>query len=366
MSSTFGNAFRVHSWGESHGRSVGALIDGCPAGLEITREEIQAQLDRRRPGQSPVTTPRGEPDAVEILSGVFEGRTLGTPIGLNVYNKDADSTKYEALRDKPRPGHADYTWKEKFGHYDWRGGGRASARETIGRVAAGVVAAKLLSHLEVRIVAYTSRIGGIVCPSPDPLDPGLAERVEANSVRTADPEVAKRMEEEILAAKGDEDSVGGIIEVIATGVPVGVGEPVFGKLDAAIAHALMTIPATKGVEIGGGLELCGVRGSQSNDTWEVDATGKVQTRTNNAGGILGGISNGMPILARVGFKPVSSIARPQQTVDLSTMQSTTIEVKGRHDPCVLPRAVPIVEAMLALVLADHAILQGLLPRSLVS
>lgn len=366
MSSTFGKAFRVHTWGESHGPSVGAVIDGCPAGLEISREEIQKELDRRKPGQSAVTTPRGEADAVEILSGVFEGKTLGTPFGLVVYTKDADSSKYEPLRNKPRPGHADYTWMMKFGHFDWRGGGRASARETVGRVAAGAVAKKLLAKLGIQVIAYTTRIGPVVCPSPDPFQKGLAERIESNSVRTADLAIAKEMEAAILAAKEDKDSVGGVIEVVAIGVPPGLGEPVFDKLDAAISHALMTLPATKAVEIGGGFGLAAVRGSQSNDIWYVNEKGQMATRTNNSGGILGGISDGMPIVARVAFKPPSSIPRSQETVDLATMTATQIEVKGRHDPCVLPRAVPIVEAMVALVLTDHAIRQELLPRTLVN
>lgn len=366
MSSTFGKAFQVHTWGESHGPSVGAVIDGCPSGLEISREEIQKELDRRKPGQSAVTTPRGEADAVEILSGVFEGKTLGTPIALVVHTKDADSSKYEPLRNKPRPGHADYTWMMKFGHFDWRGGGRASARETVGRVAAGAIARKLLIHAGIRVIAYTTRIGPVVCPSPDPFEPGLASRIESNPVRAADPDVAREMEAAILAAKEAKDSVGGVIEVVATGVPAGLGEPVFEKLDAAIAHALMTLPATKGVEVGGGFGLAQVRGSESNDIWYLNDQGKMATRTNNSGGILGGISDGMPIVARVAFKPPSSIPRPQDTVDLATMTSTRIEVKGRHDPCVLPRAVPIVEAMVALVLADHALRQGLFPRSLVA
>ena len=363
MSSTFGSAFRVTTWGESHGRSVGCVLDGCPAGVEITRDEIQKQLDRRRPGQSKLTTPRGELDSVEILSGVFEGKTIGTPIGLLVYNKDSDSSKYEEIRNKPRPGHADYTWKQKFGHYDWRGGGRASARETIGRVASGAVAQKMLETLGIKILAYTTSIGPVTCPSPDPFDPGLAERIESNPVRTADLAVAEKMAEAITNARKDKDSVGGVIEVVATGVPIGLGEPVFEKLDAAIAHAMMSIPATKGVEIGGGFPICNLRGSQSNDIWELDEDGEMRTRTNNAGGILGGISSGMPIVARIGFKPVSSIPRSQETVDISKMEPTNIEVKGRHDPCVLPRAVPIVECMLALVLADHAIIQGIVPRS---
>ncbi|MDP6355095.1 MAG: chorismate synthase [Planctomycetota bacterium] len=363
MSSTFGSAFRVTTWGESHGRSVGCVLDGCPAGVEIARDEIQKQLDRRRPGQSKLTTSRGEPDSVEILSGVFEDKTIGTPIGLLVYNKDADSSKYEEIRNKPRPGHADYTWKEKFGHYDWRGGGRASARETVGRVAAGAVAQKMLAALGIRIIAYTTRIGPVTCESPDPSDPELSERIESNPVRTADLAVADQMAEAIADARKDKDSVGGVIEVVATGVPIGLGEPVFEKLDAAIAQAMMSIPATKGVEIGGGFPVCSLRGSQSNDVWELDDDGEMRTRTNNAGGILGGISNGMPIVVRIGFKPVSSIPRSQETVDIAKMEAANIEVKGRHDPCVLPRAVPIVESMLALVLADHAIIQGIVPRS---
>jgi chorismate synthase len=254
---------------------------------------------------------------------------------------------------------------KKFGHVDWRGGGRSSARETIGRVAAGAIAQKLLAGLGVRIVGYTVRVGPVVCASPDPLDPGLPARIESSPVRAPDLQVAKEMEAAILAARTDRDSLGGVVEVVATGVPAGLGEPVFNKLDAAIAHALMTIPATKAVEIGGGFSLCGLRGSQTNDVWEVGECGDLKTRTNHAGGILGGISNGMPIIARVGFKPVPSIPRPQETVDLTTMEPTEVQVEGRHDPCVSPRAVPIVEAMMALVLADHALMQGLVPRSLV-
>ena len=362
---TFGKIFRVTTHGESHGRAIGCVVDGCPSGLELSEEDIQKELDRRKPGQSDVTTPRGEEDKVEILSGVFDGRTLGTPISLLICNKDVDSSKYEELKNKPRPGHGDFTWREKFGHVDWRGGGRGSARETAMRVAAGAIAKKLLGKSGIEILAYAREIAGVGVDL-DFNEKEIAKYrdiIESNSVRTIDPGKAKEMENAVLKAKKDGDSVGGVIEIAALGVPAGLGEPVFYKLDASIACALMSIPAVKGVEIGKGFGLAAMKGSEANDEFIVKE-GKVKTITNNCGGILGGISDGMPIIARVAVKPTSSISRKQRTVDLGNMGGAEIEIKGRHDPCIVPRAVPVCEAMMALVLADLALIQGLIPKRL--
>ncbi|MBT3539282.1 chorismate synthase [Candidatus Parcubacteria bacterium] len=322
----FGQLFKITTFGESHGVGVGVVIDGCPAGLEVTREEIQVELDKRRPGQSDLTTPRQEKDQVEILSGIFENKTLGTPIALLVRNEDADSKSYDGIKTKFRPGHADYVYEEKYGVRDYRGGGRASARETIGRVAAGAIAKKILKNIIV----------------------------EARLVQVGKATQEKDFSKEIEDAKKDGDSVGGVIEVIAKNVPVGLGEPVFHKLSADLAHALMTIPATKGVEIGDGFESAAKLGSDNNDEMET-VNGEVKAKTNHAGGIVGGISNGETIILRVAFKPTSSIAKKQNTVDKDGNE-VEISVQGRHDPCVALRAVPIVEAMTNLVLVDHYLL----------
>ena len=360
---TIGRIFRLTTWGESHGKAIGCVVDGCPSNLELNREDIQEELDRRRPGQSELTTSRQEEDQVEILSGVFEGRTLGSPISMLIWNKDVDSSKYLALKDTPRPGAADFTWKSKFGHVDWRGAGRASARETACRVAAGAVAKKLLKKFDIEVIAYTKEIAGIIAKEVDVSMKGIRDLIESNPVRCIDLEKSREMEEMILKAKNAGDSVGGIIEAVALNVPVGLGEPVYNKLSADLAFALMSIPAVKGVELGKGFEMSRMSGSKANDSF-VLKVGKVKTLTNNSGGILGGISNGMPIVLRVAVKPTSSIGTRQKTVDIEKMKETTIKVEGRHDPCIVPRAVPVVEAMAAMVLADHGILSGLIPRKL--
>ena len=352
MGNTFGRLFRVTTFGESHGPALGAVVDGCPPRLPLAREDIQAELDRRRPGQSKITTTRKEADQVEILSGVWEGQTLGTPIALLVRNQDARSDHYDHLRDVYRPSHADYTYEARYGIRDWRGGGRASARETAARVAAGSVAAVVLRELAgAEVVAYVRRLAGIDAT----VDPETVRRedVEATLVRTPDASVADAMTDAIQAARRDGDSVGGVVEVVARGVPAGLGAPVFDRLHADLAHALMSLPATRGFEIGSGFAAGDMRGSQHNDPFAVDdEDGSVHTTSNRSGGIQGGISNGAPIVVRVVFKPPSTIAKAQQTVT-TDRQPTTLRARGRHDPCVLPRAVPIVEAMVRLVLADH-------------
>ena len=350
MASTFGKIFKLTTWGESHGPALGVVVEGCPAGLPLATEEIQTQLDRRRTGQSSVTTPRGESDRVEILSGVFEGITTGAPISLITYNKDADSSKYEPLREVFRPGHADFTYWMKYGHRDHRGGGRSSARETWGRVAAGAIARKILATAGCEVYGFTREIGGIAMETFD------RDEIERNIVRCPDPVAAERMIEAIHAAKEAHDSLGGVVEVRATGVPVGLGEPTFDKLDGLIGQAMLSIPAVKGVEIGEGFAVTRSRGSLANDSFYVSPDdGRVRTRTNNHGGTLGGISTGEDVVVRIAVKPTSSVAREQQTVDTS-LQPRTIKVEGRHDPSVCPRAVPVAEAMLAIVLADLLLL----------
>ncbi|MDD4093024.1 MAG: chorismate synthase [Methanothrix sp.] len=349
---TFGTIFRITTWGESHGRAVGVVLDGCPAGLAIAAEDIQKELDRRRPGQSRASTARKEEDKVEILSGIFEGHTTGTPISLLVWNKDANSSAYDLLRNRPRPGHADYTYQMKYGLRDHRGGGRASARETVGRVAAGAVAKKLLQESGIRIVAYVTELGGIKAEIETHDLVELFSRAESNAVRCPDAAAAERMMARLDDVRAEGDSLGGIVEIVAEGVPAGLGEPVFDKLDADLAKALMSIGAVKSVEIGAGLEAAALTGSEMNDPL-VLRNGKVGFESNNAGGILGGISTGQEIICRIAVKPTPSIARLQKTVDLSRNESAEIEIKGRHDPAIPPRIVPVAEAMVALVLADH-------------
>jgi chorismate synthase len=347
---TYGKMFRVTTWGESHGAAVGAIVDGCPSGLTITTEYIQKELDVRRPGQSEVTTSRAESDIVEILSGVFEEQTLGTPISMLVRNEDIDSSTYESIRYVPRPGHADYTYFVKYGHRDHRGGGRSSARETVGRVAAGAIAKKLLEHFDIRVLGHVTEIHGIksnyVFETPEDL-----QAAKMSIVRCCDPDTSAQMEECIKRAKMVGESVGGVAEVIAFNVPSGVGEPVFDKLDAELAKALMSIGAVKGVEIGAGFGAVKLTGSQMNDSFAINA-GEVTMTSNSAGGILGGISTGQPIICRVAVKPTSSIAKPQKSVNLKTKEEVELMVGGRHDPCILPRVVPVAESMVAIVLAD--------------
>jgi len=353
MGNTFGQLFRVTTFGESHGGGIGVVIDGCPPKIDISEADIQRELDRRRPGQSKLTTQRKEEDRCEILSGVFEGKTLGTPIALAVRNKDARPEDYSEIADKVRPSHADYTYEAKYGIRNWQGGGRASARETIGRVAAGAVAKKILERLypNFEVVAYVTQIHDITAK----IDRSTVKMkdVEKNIVRCADAAAAKRMMSLIEQVRDQGDSIGGLIECVIRGIPPGLGEPVFDKLDADLSKAMLSIPATKGFEIGSGFGATRMRGSQHNDPFEMRA-GKIRTKTNKSGGVQGGISNGEDIYFRVAFKPPATIALQQKTVTSSKQQSE-LAAHGRHDPCVLPRAVPIVEAMAALVLCDHAL-----------
>lgn len=350
-----GKVFRVTTFGSSHGPALGAVIDGCPAGLELSEEDIQRELDRRRPGTSSLTTPRGEMDRVEILSGIFKGKTDGTPIAGIVRNRDVDSASYSNLESVPRPGHGDYTWRARFGHYDHRGGGRGSGRVTIGHVIGGAVAKKLIGTHGIRVNAHVVQVGDIMA---DRVNLKLiGEYAERNPVRCADPAAARLMEKAILDAKEMGDSIGGVVEVVALGVPAGLGDPVFSKLDADLAAALMGIGAVKGVEIGMGFEVAEHHASEINDEFYI-AGGEIRTTTNTSGGILGGISSGMPITARIAVKPTPSISLPQRSVDLERMEETGIEIHGRHDPCICPRVVPVAEAAVAMVLADHMIRAG--------
>ncbi|MBU4222688.1 MAG: chorismate synthase [Euryarchaeota archaeon] len=357
---TFGKLFRITTWGESHGPAVGVVIDGCPAGLPLEEADIQKELDRRRPGQSDVTTQRKEEDRAEILSGVFSGKTTGAPISIIVKNKDVDSSKYEALRNTPRPGHADLTYELKYGLRDWRGGGRSSARETVGRVAAGAVAKKLLDLKGVHVLGHVVELGGIRAKTVSIEE--VRENTEKNPVRCADPDAAVEMEAMIHAARSEGDSVGGIVELIGIGVPEGVGEPVFDKLSAELAKALMSIGSVKGVEIGSGFRSASMKGSRMNDAITI-RNEKIITITNNAGGILGGISDGEPLVLRIAVKPTPSISKEQHTVDMSKMQDTKIKIQGRHDPSIPPRIVPVAEAMVALVLVDMMMRGGFIKTS---
>ncbi|MFH1256545.1 MAG: chorismate synthase [Candidatus Diapherotrites archaeon] len=341
---TFGKFFRIMTFGESHGKAVGVVIDGVKAGVKISEKDIQRELDRRKPGQSKISTQRKEEDKVQVLSGVFNGKTLGTPIALVVFNKEARSGDYEAIKNLFRPGHADFTYLKKFAIRDHRGGGRSSGRETIGRVAAGAIGKKMLAEKGIRIIAHATEISGVKAKK-------FSEKeIERNSVRCADKSAAKKMEQKILAAQKKGNSVGGIVEVFAKGAPAGLGEPVFDKLDAQIAKALMSIPAVKGVEIGAGFGAARLTGAQNNDQIK-NVGGKIKFLSNNAGGILGGISTGQDIVARIAVKPTASIALEQRTVD-EKGRNKKISVHGRHDPCIVPRVVPVAEAMMALVLID--------------
>jgi len=357
--SIIGERFVALSFGESHGRCVGIVLDGCPAGLPLNESDIQGLLDLRKPGQSVVTTQRKEEDKVEILSGIFNGFTTGAPICMLIWNKDSDSRSYDLIKNIPRPGHSDYPAIVKYGGFaDYRGSGRFSGRLTATLVMAGAVAGKLLkSTLGVETVAYTSEIGGI--RAADITKDNIATRY-TNDIRCPDPEAAQKMKDAILAARKDGDSLGGVIDCISTGLPVGLGEPIFGSLESDLSKALFSIPAVKAVEFGSGFAGSKRRGSENNDLYYVK-DGKIITRTNNSGGILGGLSNGMPIVIRVGFKPAASIAKTQETLDLSKNSQANLQVPGRHDPCVVPRAPPVVECVVSMVLADHAIRAGLIP-----
>ena len=348
---SFGQLFRITSFGESHGGAVGCVVDGCPPGIEISAEDIQKELDRRRPGQSAITTPRKEADRIHILSGHFEGKTTGTPILLVAYNQDVKSEDYTELMKAYRPSHADYTYEAKYGFRDWRGSGRASARETLARVAAGAIAQKYLQNqLGVECLSYVEQVGDIKCGMD--FNTVTAKDVESNIIRCPDQSAAKKMIQLIEKVKKEGDSVGGIIRGVIRNVPVGLGEPVFDKISADLGKAMLSINAVKGFEIGSGFAGVIGRGSQHNDALYTDEKGVVRTRTNHAGGTVGGISNGETIHFRVAFKPVSTIAKEQDTLNRKK-EAVKLAGAGRHDPCVLPRAIPIVDAMSALVVMDH-------------
>ncbi len=355
MGNTFGHLFRITTWGESHGGGVGVVVDGCPPGMELTERDIQPDLDRRRPGQSRIVTPRKEADAVQILSGTFEGKTLGTPISMWVKNEDMRPEAYSEMATKFRPSHADYTYVAKYGIRNWQGGGRTSARETIGRVAAGAIAKKILrERFSVEVLAYVKQVQRIIAT----VDPGQVKSkdIESNIVRCPDAPVAEKMIRLIERMRKAGDSVGGIVEGVARGVPAGWGEPVFDRLEADLAKGMLSLPASKGFDIGSGFGGITLTGREHNDLFRMRG-GKVRTLTNRSGGIQGGISNGETIYFRVAFKPVATIMHEQETVD-TNYKNTTLKGRGRHDPCVLPRAVPMVEAMTALVLVDHAMRQA--------
>lgn len=347
---SFGHSFRISTFGESHGPAIGVVIDGCPAGMALDMDFVQAELDRRRPGQSAIVTQRQEADRVELLSGVFEGKTTGMPIALLIRNEDAKSKDYGHIADKYRPSHADFTYQAKYGHRDYRGGGRSSARETAARVAAGAIAKLFLANQGVKITAWVSRVGEIgLEKNYNQLD---FSQIEATPVRCPDLDIAEQMEALIREVRKDGDTIGGYVSCVVQGCPVGLGEPVFDRLNADLGKAILSINACKGFEIGSGFAGVTMRGSQHNDPFFTDENGDVRTRTNHSGGVQGGISNGMDIVFRAAFKPVATIVQAQESIN-EAGDTVQVEGRGRHDPCVLPRAVPIVEAMAALVLADH-------------
>ncbi len=352
MGSSFGNLFKIHTFGESHGPALGVIIDGCPAGLKIDTDFIQSELDRRKPGQSKITTQRKEADEFEILSGVFEGKSTGTPISILIRNEDQKSKDYKHIADKFRPSHADYTFQEKYGHRDYRGGGRSSARETVARVASGAIAKLLLAEHGISFNAYVSQVGALALKkSHSELD---LSKTEDNIIRCPDPEVAEQMIKLIDETRKNQDTIGGIVTGVIKGVPAGLGEPVFDKLHAEIGKAMLSINAVKGFEFGSGFEGVKMNGSSHNDLF-FEEDGDVKTKTNFSGGIQGGISNGQKIYFNVAFKPVATIMKDQESVN-EAGEEVTVSGKGRHDPCVVPRAVPIVEAMSALVIADYLLI----------
>ncbi|TET27719.1 MAG: chorismate synthase [Candidatus Bathyarchaeum sp.] len=362
-SNSIGKEFVVTCFGESHGRCVGVVIDGCPAGLPLNEEDIQKELDKRLPKKEEIVSARREEDAVEILSGIYEGFTTGAPICVLVWNKEVISDDYDAIRHTPRPGHADYPARIKYlGFNDHRGGGRFSGRITVAFVMAGAIAKKLLELAGIEVLAYATEIGGVKMRSTQSLE-DIREKTYGSSVRCPDPKVAVEMEETILKAKKMGDSVGGVVECVASNVLAGVGEPIFDSLDAELAKMLFDIPAVKGVEFGVGFEAARLKGSENNDSYVI-RDGEIEAVTNNAGGVLGGLSSGMPIVVRVAVKPTPSISKEQKTVDMLNMADTTIHVKGRHDSCIVPKAVPVVEASVAMVLVDQLLRAGLIPKVL--
>ena len=355
MSNSIGEKFQITTFGSSHGKAVGAIVDGCPANLKLTQQDIQKELDKRKPGTSNVTTPRKEDDEVQILSGIFEGKTDGTPITGIVFNKNQKSKDYSMFKSTPRPSHGDYGWMMKYGNYDYNGGGRGSGRVTIGHVIGGAIAKKLLETQNIEIISHVIQIGDVKAKPQD--FNVIKENIEKNPVRCGDLEAAAEMEELILAKKQEGDSIGGIVETIAVNVPAGLGEPVFERLDGDLARILMNIGAVKGVEIGLGFDAAKHTGSEINDNYKIEDD-KITTKTNNSGGIIGGMSNGMPIVSRIAIKPTPSISKCQDSVDLEKMENKKIEIKGRHDPCICPRVTVVAESSTAIVLADHMIRSG--------
>jgi chorismate synthase len=352
-SNFFGQIFRVTTFGESHGSAIGVVIDGCPAGLALSQEEINHQLSFRQSGKTLYTSPRNEPDRAEILSGLFEGKTTGAPIAILIQNRDADSSQYESIKDLYRPGHANFTYIEKYQIFDYRGGGRASARETAARVAAGAVAKKLLAHFQIECAAFLSEIGGVAMTDPDLANlSNLRKKIESSPIYCPDEFVSRKMMDKLDRIMEEKDSVGGIVSCAAH-LPAGLGDPIYHKLEAMLASAMLSIPASKGFEIGSGFAAARMKGSEHNDAFEIDSEKRIRTATNFAGGTLGGISTGSPLFFRVAFKPTSSIQLPQKTISLKKEKATfQLPESGRHDPCVAIRAVSVVEAMTALVLAD--------------
>lgn len=360
---SIGKSFVLTCFGESHEKCIGAVVDGCPAGLPLSEKDIQTELNKRRPGVSEISSPRKEKDVANLLSGVYRGFTTGAPICVLVWNRDVDSKPYELIKDKPRPGHADYPARLRYGGFnDYRGGGRFSGRITVAYTVAGAVAKKLLSTIEVEVLAHTAQIGSVrLTKKVDHKD--VRQNVYRNPVRCADPETAEAMENEILRVAKEGDSVGGTVECLALGVPVGLGDPIFDSLDADLAKMLFDIPAVKGVEFGAGFGAATLKASQNNDQYAVKGN-RIVTLTNNAGGVIGGLSTGMPIVVRAAFKPTASIAKEQKTVDLTKKKEVDLKLSGRHDPCIVPRAVPVVESCVAMVLVDHAIRLGIIPTVL--
>ncbi len=354
--STYGTSFIISTWGESHGEAIGVVVDGCPAGLPLKEEDIQVFLNRRKPGQTKYSTPRKEEDKVQLLSGIFEGRTTGTPISMLVFNENQKSSDYSKIAGYYRPGHADYTFDQKYGFRDYRGGGRTSGRETIGRVAAGAIASAILRELGITVYAYTRSIGPVTIDYQN----CRKELTAASPLFMPDPDASRRAEEYVLEELKAKNSVGGTIECIVAGMPAGIGQPVFDKLDAALAKAVMSIGAVKGVEIGDGFAAAGRSGAENNDSFHYNDQGKLTKLSNHAGGILGGLSDGSEIILRAAIKPTPSIARPQQTVN-KEKENISVEILGRHDPVIVPRAVVVVEAMVAITLVDQ-LFQGMTAR----
>ena len=360
MSNSIGEKFRITSFGASHGVAVGAIVDGCPANLELTAEDIQKELNKRKPGTSSVTTPRKEADEVQILSGIFEGKTDGTPICGVIFNKNQHSKDYSMFKSTPRPSHGDFGWMSKYGNYDYNGGGRGSGRITIGHVIGGAIAKKLLKTQNIEIISHVTQIGNIKAEPQDFTT--IKENIEKNPVRCADLDAASEMEELILSKKEEGDSVGGIVETIAVNIPSGLGEPVFERFDGDLARILMNIGAVKGVEIGLGFGVAKHTASEINDEYQIKDN-RIITKTNNSGGIIGGMSNGMPIVSRIAVKPTPSISKCQDSINLETMENEKIEIKGRHDPCICPRVTVVAESSTAIVLADHMIRSGFIHPS---